>query len=104
MFYEQPLFNVFDSYLVSVTRQAKCYGWCLLLATMTLDLGTLMQTLHEAKKQQPADFMPLFDQYKNAILSTGWSVMFFLFMVVILVDFGFVAWSTATCSSRWRNW
>eukprot|EP00158_Paraphelidium_tribonemae_P008563 Partr_v1_DN28612_c0_g1_i5_m50199 putative protein RIC1 homolog len=55
--------------LMTATKLAKCYQWSILLATMVLDLGAVVEILQEARKEE--ENVDLFERYKAVLLGTG---------------------------------
>jgi hypothetical protein len=55
---------------MAATREAKCYRWALLLATLLLDLGVVIEVLQEMLGEQ--DYDETLNQFKTALKASGW--------------------------------
>lgn len=58
-------------FLADACRQARCYAWCILLATMLADIETVMDALQDCSQRDSNLFNWLLEQYRKTIIETG---------------------------------
>ena len=85
------------SSLMNATLKSKNYAWCLLMAAMLFDLGTIVQAFRECQKD--TDGVALFSGFKETLNSCGrwvhWPGRVFLMI--------WIAWNIRISWSQWRR-